>query len=160
MTHRVQKFGLLAVCASLFMLTACGDASEDDSSTQTSYLLPESEQIVVNDQGEKSVTINATVTRSEEISRSDAREIATIMLNQAYLPDQAYETDINDLRVYNPRVEVVELPEFENDNLYRIQRVFSSRGYICRPDENQFNQYLNVVCVRADAEQNEQEEQQ
>ncbi len=160
MTQRLNRFGFLAVCASLFMLTACGDTSDDDGNILANHLLPESEEIVVNNRGEETVTVNATVTRSEEVSRSDAREIASIMIQQAYLPDQAYEGDIDDLRDFNPRVEVVELPEFENDNLYRIQRSFSARGYICRPDANQFNQYLNVVCVRADAEQNEQEEQQ
>ena len=52
---------------------------------------------------------------------------------------------------------VVELPSLKNDKLNRIQRVFSAQGYICRPDDNQFNQYVNVVCVRADAAQEQEQ---
>ena len=160
MTRRFNQIGMVAACVSLVFLAACGDTNDNDGDILANTLVPEVEGIVVNPPTAEPLEVQATVTRSEQISRTDARAIATVMLNNIYLPDQAFETEIRDLKVFSPHVQVRELPSFENDNLYRIQRVFSAQGYICRPDENQFNQYVNVVCVRADAAEEQQQQQQ
>ena len=158
MVRGFNQFGLFTVFASLLVFTACGDTGSDEGDVLSELLAPEIEDILVNPTGAEPVEVTATVTRSDQISRSDARTIAQVMLNQVHLPDQAFATEIDSLRGYNPHVQVVELPSFENDNLYKIQRVFSAQGYICRPDDNQFNEYVNIVCVRADAQEQDQQQ--
>ena len=157
MTQRFKQFGFLAACASLLMLTACGDTNTSDGEVLSELLAPEVEGIVVNPQTADPVEVEAMVSRSEQISRADARAIAAIAITQVYLPDEPVPSELDDLRDFSPHVNVVELPSLENDKLNRIQRVFSAQGYICRPDDNQFNQYVNVVCVRADAAQEQEQ---
>ena len=153
----LRTIGMIALGASMVILAACGDVdSDNDGEFLVDTLLPEAQQPNL-EADQVTPQTDVVVTRTGEISESDAQTIAAVYINNIYLPDEPMPEGIEHVKDFSPHVRVTGLPEIEEARIRPYQDLFSAQGYLCKPkEESSFRQYIDVICVRADSEQEQQ----
>ena len=153
----LRTIGMIALGASILMLTACGDVdSDNEGEFLVDTLLPEAQQPNL-EADQITPRADVVVTRAGEISERDAQTIAAVYLDNIYLPDEPVPEGIEHVKDFSPNVRVTGLPEVEEAQIRPYQNLFSAQGYLCKPrEESSFRQYIDVICVRADSEQEQQ----
>ena len=153
MFRRLRMTGLIALGASMLLLTGCGATGADENdNVLDDTLAPEIDYIAVN-KADSATKVNMEITRSETVSKNDARNIAQVYLNHVYLPDQPMLEGIETTKDFSPHVRVTEVPEFNEGGLKPRVQLFSTQNYLCRPGESENEnfdqyQYVSVICVR------------
>ena len=152
MFRRLRMTGLIALGASMLLLTGCGTGTSDNDNVLDDTLAPDVDYIAVN-KADSASKINMEITRSENVTRNDARNIAQVYLTHVYLPDVPMLEGVQLTKDFSPHVRVTEVPEFEEGRLVPPVQLFSTQNYICQPGESENEnfdqyQYVHVICVR------------